>query len=806
LVGFGSATGNSEFIAKRIHAELQEKHGLKRVQLFALNDWKKLSDPTFEEYQAGIFVCATTGNGDAPENAEKFWRFLKRRTQPKTLLSKGMHFAVLGLGDTNYDKFCHMGKSMDARLGEVGGRRVCKVGMADEAMGLEGTVEPWIDALYPALLKVLGLDGQAGAGAVEASPPTTTTATSATTASVGNAAAPAAGVETPAVVAATSVAAAAAPTVNGKEVDKEEAAAAAAAAAAKEDAATAAVTTAVEAKLTLKEQKAMHQNPTEMSGPQMQTRGGALTKESGARWLADMVLSEEFSRIQKEAKEMLKATPLVPYAPSVKIVVSKEEEETAAAAPTPAATKGTSIAGRNPLALAAPIPVAASPSPASVPSTPPTQPPMTMSNGTPHSLQVKTTFPPSSVPSSSSPAGAGTSISPGPISGRLSPFSGVANGGWHSPSISSPTTTSAGAPAAGVAVAAGGTSPYCYEHPARGLVTRARYLTKTAEKTAERRVLEIEIDTSACSPPFPYVPGDAIGLRCPNRPAAVDVVMARVGWRGGRGGGMVKVVAGMALGGLLGAEEWKVEEVVREMMDLEGSPKPHVLRVLASFTQDEEDRAVLFWMGGGGGGSGGGKAMYEKWVVRQRLTIGEVLEMVPSCRPTLAALLDVLSPIPARYYSVASSPLVCPSKLTVAFSVVKYTLAVAGEGEREGGVVRRKGLCTTWLEEMLREAGATGETSGDKIQDLRLSSALPSVSIFLKPAKEFVLPGSAKWPLVLVGPGTGVAPFMGFLSHRRARRAAIESAKAEVCSGYWRGGFEVEGGGGEGGVGGWAQK
>ena len=105
LVGFGSATGNSEFIAKRIHAELQEKHGLKGVRLFALNDWKKLSDPTFEEYQAGIFVCATTGNGDAPENAEKFWRFLKRRTQPKTLLSKGMHFAVLGLGDTNYDKF-----------------------------------------------------------------------------------------------------------------------------------------------------------------------------------------------------------------------------------------------------------------------------------------------------------------------------------------------------------------------------------------------------------------------------------------------------------------------------------------------------------------------------------------------------------------------------------------------------------------------------------------------------------------------------------------------------------------------------
>ncbi len=105
----------------------------------ALNDWKKLSGPAFEEVrpvpshcyhhapppqkkkhaepltryhtphpphfffiqftqiEVGVFVCATTGNGDAPENAEKFWRFIKRRTQPKTLLSK-MQYAVLVRG------------------------------------------------------------------------------------------------------------------------------------------------------------------------------------------------------------------------------------------------------------------------------------------------------------------------------------------------------------------------------------------------------------------------------------------------------------------------------------------------------------------------------------------------------------------------------------------------------------------------------------------------------------------------------------------------------------------------------------
>lgn len=51
-----------------------------------------------------IIVCSTTGNGEAPENAGKFWRYVKRRTQPKDMLA-GLHFTVLGLGDTNYDKF-----------------------------------------------------------------------------------------------------------------------------------------------------------------------------------------------------------------------------------------------------------------------------------------------------------------------------------------------------------------------------------------------------------------------------------------------------------------------------------------------------------------------------------------------------------------------------------------------------------------------------------------------------------------------------------------------------------------------------
>jgi sulfite reductase alpha subunit-like flavoprotein len=54
-----------------------------------------------------IIVCSTTGNGEPPDNAGKFWRYVKRRTQPKNMLEK-LVYTVLGLGDTNYDKFWYV--------------------------------------------------------------------------------------------------------------------------------------------------------------------------------------------------------------------------------------------------------------------------------------------------------------------------------------------------------------------------------------------------------------------------------------------------------------------------------------------------------------------------------------------------------------------------------------------------------------------------------------------------------------------------------------------------------------------------
>jgi sulfite reductase alpha subunit-like flavoprotein len=156
LVLYGSATGNSEEIARAI-SEDAANYGIE-AQYACLDQFKK------GELTAGsvcVFVVSTTGEGEAPENASRFMRTIKRKTQKPTMF-EGISFTCCGLGDTNYSMFCNTGKLLNKRMCELGAEKFYAECEADEGVGgLEQFIEPWTAGLWKPLRIALGMDDAA---------------------------------------------------------------------------------------------------------------------------------------------------------------------------------------------------------------------------------------------------------------------------------------------------------------------------------------------------------------------------------------------------------------------------------------------------------------------------------------------------------------------------------------------------------------------------------------------------------------------------------------------------------------------
>ncbi len=148
-VVYGSQTGNSEAISKRISNELISNHKIPNEYLVMnkfLSSMQKFPEKKSQNNFV-IIVCSTTGNGDAPNNADNFVRWIKRKTHSSDLLNN-VFYTILGLGDSNYSKYQYIPRQIDEYLSKLGAAKFYTKGEADEAYGLENVVEPWINNLY----------------------------------------------------------------------------------------------------------------------------------------------------------------------------------------------------------------------------------------------------------------------------------------------------------------------------------------------------------------------------------------------------------------------------------------------------------------------------------------------------------------------------------------------------------------------------------------------------------------------------------------------------------------------------------
>ena len=123
------------------------------------------------------------------------------------------------------------------------------------------------------------------------------------------------------------------------------------------------------------------------------------------------------------------------------------------------------------------------------------------------------------------------------------------------------------------------------------------------------------------------------------------------------------------------------------------------------------------------------------------LDVMATLQKFSGSRPHPEAFVEALEPLQPRLYSISSSHNATPGKLSLTVDSVRYVI-----GKR-----KRLGVASTFLGDRIKE--------GDKLK------------VYVQKAHNFGLPQDAKTPIIMIGPGTGIAPFRAFLLDRKATGA-----------------------------------
>eukprot|EP00892_Ulva_mutabilis_P010342 jgi/Ulvmu1/7680/UM038_0111.1 len=179
-----------------------------------------------------------------------------------------------------------------------------------------------------------------------------------------------------------------------------------------------------------------------------------------------------------------------------------------------------------------------------------------------------------------------------------------------------------------------------------------------------------------------------------------------------------------------------LREALAHHCELQQSPDKEALRTLAAHATDPAHAARLSHLA-----SHDGRNDYAAYVTAAKRSILDIMEDFPSARPSLGIVFAQLFPrMLPRYYSISSSPMHDARHVSVTAAVIDE-ITPAGR--------HHYGVATQTLARC---------TPGDRLPGaLRVST--------------FRLPADSTAPLVMVGPGTGLAPFRGFLQERAALAA-----------------------------------
>jgi sulfite reductase (NADPH) flavoprotein alpha-component len=234
--------------------------------------------------------------------------------------------------------------------------------------------------------------------------------------------------------------------------------------------------------------------------------------------------------------------------------------------------------------------------------------------------------------------------------------------------------------------------------------------TRLNKAGSEKETWHLEFDLSGKG--VEYAVGDCLGIYPVNDAELVDALLKALG-----------APADFPIGGR------SLRDVLRDRVSL--ALAPDMLFQLVSYLTGGERRQKAKALAAGQDPDGDAKT----------LDVLAVLEKFSGIRPDPEAFIEALDPLQPRLYSISSSPKVDPTRIALTVDTVRYRVAAR----------TRLGVASTFLADRL--------TPGEKLR------------VYIQKAQHFALPADPAVPIIMIGPGTGIAPFRAFLQERMATKA-----------------------------------
>jgi sulfite reductase (NADPH) flavoprotein alpha-component len=277
---------------------------------------------------------------------------------------------------------------------------------------------------------------------------------------------------------------------------------------------------------------------------------------------------------------------------------------------------------------------------------------------------------------------------------------------------SSPTTTNVSTTPAASALAAPAAAPTGARGQSRDNPAEVTFLSRARlnKPGSEKETWHVEFDLTGSG--IEYTVGDAFGLFPTNDPGLADAVITALG-----------VSPDHAVGG------HPLRDVLISEVSLGSAPDQ--LFQLFSYIAGGERRQKAKALAAGDDPDGDAET----------LDVLAAIAKFPGLRPDPEALIEVLDPLQPRLYSIASSPKVDANRMGLCVDTVRYS--ISGR--------TRLGVASTFLASRIQPG--------------------TRMKAYVQKAHAFGLPADPSVPVIMIGPGTGIAPFRAFLHERMATQA-----------------------------------